>query len=317
MPDAPQPTPHAALAALSAAQHGAVTRRQARSAGLTRHQIERLVRSGAYEALTKLVLRDAGAPRSAMSEAWAALLDLGPTSAICLSSSIASFEVPGHQLAPPHVVVPRPRRSGLVEPARLHTSVLLPPEHLTVVHGLQVVTPERTLLDMAAHLDAPKLERLTDKLWARGLILPSRALQLVTDLAPGRTGAATLRRILAARHDDDMAPESGTESRFCQLLEQDGQEPMRRQVWVGDDRPIGRVDFLDEPALLIVEVQSTLFHGSLTDRQRDAERHARLRSAGWDVMEVWADRIWREGAGVAAEVRQRRLAGRRRRRDAA
>jgi very-short-patch-repair endonuclease len=57
-----------------------------------------------------------------------------------------------------------------------------------------------------------------------------------------------------------------------------------------------------------VEVQSALYHSSLTDRRKDADRIRRLRSAGWTVVEVTDDEIWRRPDRVLARVRAARAA---------
>ena len=316
-PTTATPSPTTLLSAIAATQHGVFERRQALDAGVTERQLRARLRSGQLTAVTRRVLRSASAPWTPMAQAWAALLDLGPGAAISRPSALAQYRVPGHTLAPVHVVVPRARRSGIVEPAQLHTSTALPDEHLAVVNGLLTTTPARTVLDMAAVLRRNQLERLIDRLWAKGLLLPSQLVWMADGWGRGRANADALRHIAAERSDQELAPESNTESRLAQVLRDAGQPPMRRQVWVGGDQPVGRIDFVDDDAWLLLEVQSELFHGSLSDRRRDAERHAQLRALGWDLMEAWEHRVWHDGPALAAEIGHRRAAGRRRRRSAA
>ena len=59
---------------------------------------------------------------------------------------------------------------------------------------------------------------------------------------------------------------------------------------------------------MIVEVQSALFHSGLVDAARDAERLARLRRAGWIVIEVTDEEVWHRKAEVVARVRAARSA---------
>ena len=53
----------------------------------------------------------------------------------------------------------------------------------------------------------------------------------------------------------------------------------------------------------MVEVQSDLFHSGLVDRARDRERIARLRRAGWIVVEISEHEIWYRKDQVVAKVR--------------
>jgi very-short-patch-repair endonuclease len=76
---------------------------------------------------------------------------------------------------------------------------------------------------------------------------------------------------------------------------------------VGDeDGWIGRVDFADRRLKVIVEIQSERFHSSLSDRRRDAERLARMRAAGWLVVEVAEAEIFHRADAVIAKVRAAR-----------
>ena len=77
-----------------------------------------------------------------------------------------------------------------------------------------------------------------------------------------------------------MPPASGLEGRTKEILAEAGLGGSRRQVDVGDDRWVGRVDFLSERAPLIVEVQSERYHRSLSDEWHDAARRAALEAAG-------------------------------------
>lgn len=298
----PTVRPLEALAAIAAQQYGVVTRRQARDAGVSRWRIERLVADGAWIAETPSTLRSASAPRTAEQMAQITLLDLGPRSALCRPSSLAALRVESFSLLPVHVSVPRRQRSRLVEPGRMHTSLHLDDDHVGMVGGLRVVIPELTLIDCAGWLAPTRLEHVVDRLWARRLLDPARALAFTETVGRGHRNIRALRALLEARADGQAPPESGLEARFHKLLRDAGEAPMRRQVEVGGRRLIGRVDAVDDDARLIVEIQSVLYHGSISDRRRDAARRQALEAEGWTVLEVWEDRILTDGPALVREI---------------
>jgi very-short-patch-repair endonuclease len=57
---------------------------------------------------------------------------------------------------------------------------------------------------------------------------------------------------------------------------------------------------------VVVEVQSAIFHSSLTDQRRDRERFERLRRAGWSVVEISDDEVWNFPDRVVEKVRRAR-----------
>ncbi len=88
---------------------------------------------------------------------------------------------------------------------------------------------------------------------------------------------------------------------------------MDRQVEVGGTFWIGRVDFVDRAAKVIVEVQSIEHHGTAPERAADAARIAALEAAGWTVIEVTEHDLWFAPAELLRRIGYaRRVAERRR-----
>jgi very-short-patch-repair endonuclease len=78
---------------------------------------------------------------------------------------------------------------------------------------------------------------------------------------------------------------------------------MRRQVdCSGDDGWIGRVDFRDTVAPLVVEIQSERFHRGLTRERSDDERLARLAASGLEVVEITDVELFQRPHEVLAKV---------------
>jgi very-short-patch-repair endonuclease len=116
-----------------------------------------------------------------------------------------------------------------------------------------------------------------------------------------------LRRVLAERPDDYIAPASGLEARLVRLLADAGEAPLARQVDVGGHEWTGRVDFLDRSLGIVVEVDSDLHHTSPLDREHDCRRDAALLTAGWRaVVRVTDDEVWRRPHDAVRRIREAR-----------
>ena len=305
-------TDHDTIWQLAVAQHGLVARHQLADLGLTVHAVRHLVTSRRLERLSDRVLRACGAPDTPEQRALAAALDV-EGGVVALWSAAALWDLPGYQLEPVHVLTTRRPHRGTLRLGMQHSTVRLEPHHLSLVRGVPITTPVRTLVDLAGRIHPARLERLCDTMWARRL-LDGRLLAAAVAELPERGGRGTriLRSLADARPPSFRPPESNTERRVNELLREAGQSPLERQVDVGDRSWIGRVDLLDRPRRVIVEVQSDLFHGSLVDQRHDAERLARLRAAGWVVVEVTEHEVWHRPSIVVERIGRAR-----RRRDAA
>jgi very-short-patch-repair endonuclease len=145
-----------------------------------------------------------------------------------------------------------------------------------------------------------------DTALARKMVTRADLWRVLIDLAEhGRDGTVVFRTLLQERGGDYVAPESELERRFIALARTHGLPEPERQVDLGDDEWIGRVDFLFRGARIVVEVDGAEFHDGLLDRQRDEQRDARLQAAGWYVLRFrWADIVDRPAA-VARSIRFR------------
>ena len=293
-------------ATLAAGQHGVLADRQLAALGVTRRGRESMVGAGQWERVTPAVLRCCAAPATPQQEAMAVLLDLGPCSALSRPSAIAVLGVDAFPLLPVHAAVPRGQRSRLVDPARVHTSHHLGDELVAVVDGLRCTGVELTLLDAAGWLVPGRLEHLVDRFWALGILDVRRALHMARTVGRGHRNVRELRALLEERDDGRPPPESSTEARFHRCLREDGQPALERQVVVTDGAGAMRVDGADPSALLVVEIQSRRYHGSISDARRDVERIERLRALGWTVAEVWEDEVWKDGPATARRIGQLR-----------
>jgi very-short-patch-repair endonuclease len=191
----------------------------------------------------------------------------------------------------------------------VHSTVRLSESDIVQLDGLPVTTPARTLLDLSFRLHPGKVEDLCDDLLRRKLLTTSQLSDLAAGLPPrgGPPGYTLLRRLAAVRGADYLPTGSRLERRFEEIIEDAGEAPFERQLDLGDDEGwIGRVDFADRRLKVVVEVQSDTFHSTISDRRRDARRIARLRAAGWIVVEITEREIFDRPDQVVRRVRAAR-----------
>lgn len=175
--------------------------------------------------------------------------------------------------------------------------------HCTTVDGIPVTTPARTLFDLAGVLPPHRTERAVDNALAQSPALLRALHRMLPELAErGRAGIIVMREVLAERPVAYVAPASGLEARAIRLLDQAG-IPTRRQVDLGGDDWIGRVDLLVAGTNVVIEVDSARFHSSLSDRRRDADRDEALAAMGLVVVRLTEEEVWSAGATVVRRVR--------------
>jgi very-short-patch-repair endonuclease len=284
---------HAAVE-LSERQHGVVAAWQLRALGATATEVDRLRRATpGWAAATSRVLLRGGSAATDDRSLMAAVLDASPGAVVSLTSAAAIWDAPGFRIDPIHVVRHRGISRRPSPLATVHEVVDLLPQHIKLVRGIPVISPARTVCELAAVEHRDRVERVLDRFWSRGLLDGITFDRTVRELAGrGRAGSTVFRELNDARGPGYRPPDSGQERRFEQILIRYGERPMRRQVDVGGDEWTGRVDHLDEELPLIVEVQSERYHRSLVDRASDERRIAALRAAGFRVLEIWDTDLW-------------------------
>lgn len=232
-----------------------------------------------------------------------AVLDAGDEAVASHTTAAAMWRLPGFALLPPHVSRLRGTDGHGGHLAVVHEPRSLPPHHRTVVDGIPVTTPARTIFDLAGLLPSPRTERALDNAIAASPALLRALHRLLPELAErGRTGIALMRELLDARPMGYVAPASSLESRVIRLLDQAG-ICTQRQVDLGGNDWIGRVDLVVAGTNLVIEVDSARFHSSLLDRARDARRDAELGALGYEILRVHEEDVWARPSTVVTMVR--------------
>ncbi|HVF74701.1 MAG TPA: DUF559 domain-containing protein [Acidimicrobiales bacterium] len=294
------------LRELAEQQHGVVSRAQCRLNGLDRDRLRPEIDATRFVSLSPRVLRLVGAPRTARTHVMAAVLDAGGDAVASHRTAAALWRLPGFSLASQPEVSRLHGGDNETGPtlAFLHHPRLLPDHHCTVVEGIPVTTPARTLFDLAGVLQFPRTERAVDNALAMSPGLLRVLHRMLPELARrGRTGITAMRTILADRPAGYIAPASGLEARVVRLLDEAGIRT-RRQVDLGGDDWIGRVDLVVVGTPVVIEVDSARYHSSKLDRERDARRDTELRGRGYEVVRVTEEDAWHRPAAVVQAVRR-------------
>lgn len=295
---------HVVACALAEGQHGLISIIQLRAQGATDAQIKHLVHSRQWERLTPMVLRRVGSAPTTAQSVSAAVLDAGGRAGLSHHSAAAWFDLNGFNLRPLHVTR---RRAATSTPSRLsaiHEPRSLPDRHLTVHAGVTVIVPSRIPFDIAALGDARGAERALDRGWGRHLLDFTSSNLILADLAErGRRGITLMRELLAERGPAYRPNDTGVEDRFQELCRLVGLLMERQRDLLDQGEWLGRVDFVSEELMLVIEVDSALYHDALIDRRADEARRAALVAAGYRVHSFTDHEIFYDRAGSLARLR--------------
>lgn len=209
-------------------------------------------------------------PESVLSHTTAARL-LGLPLPMALEAQLMS-----HVTTPREI--PRPRRRDIVT-----HHAQLPDEDVMTMRGLRVTTPERTFVDMASLISFAHLVALGDAV----LRLHHREPQRLVEVAERRLRYPGRSRARAAVNWLDARAESPRESLLRVMLRRAGlPRPVVNGV-IHDERGhfVARGDLVFREERVVVEYDGEV-HAPMDQRARDADRRARLRAAGWIVVEI-------------------------------
>jgi very-short-patch-repair endonuclease len=295
------------LRGLAELQYSVIARRQARAIGASAAALRHRARGPDWEPVTPAVLRLRGSRHSDEQRAMSAVLDAGHGAVLSHNAAAAWWGLPGFDLEALHVTRSRGRSGHTSRLAQLHEVRVLPSHHVTVLRSVPVTTPARTLFDLAGTLHPKRVERAIENAWSDRIVDGRVLSSMLDDMAGrGRRGVSVMRSILAERGPDYVPPASGLEGRFRDLLRRAGLPPMVRQIDVGGETWLGRVDFLNREAKLVVQIDSERHHTALIDRRADDAQTAAMEDAGFLVLRFTDAEVWYHGDKVVAELRRAR-----------
>lgn len=285
-------------------QHGVFTTAQLIAAGIGPSGIKRRVRAGRLHRLHHGVyaLTPPGLVRP-LGRLEAAVLAVGPGSAIAMQSAANLHGLLGYRPANPHVIVKRDggrrRRPGI----HVHVSSTLRLDRdVTVVNGIRVTTVARTFLDLACVLGEEQMLRLIDGAAAASLLDPVALEDQITHLDARVQQRSALRRLLDLYEVSRTIDWNRIQRHFLEMVHTYGLPEPESQVWLDlhdGEQPI-RPDFLWRRARLIVETDGWGTHGTRRSFERDRRRDQRAAAAGFQTLRV----TWRQIAVDARRLAQ-------------
>lgn len=288
-------------------QLGLATRRQLREiAGVSPSTISRRLRSGRWAEQLRPVIDLRTHPPSWRRSLQQLVLAAGPEAWVshCTAAHLHGFldiARPDHL----DVLVLRGRHDDL-RGVRLHTTVSLGPDEVTVVDRLPCTSRARTLVDLAAGACPSDLERVALDLGRRDAATLTRAVDLL-DRRRGAPGRRRLLDVLARLPSDVEVIGSPLEVRGVQALASFDLPPPRLQYLVRDldGAVIKRVDAAWPAARVVVEFDGAAYHDLGHQRVEDERARTRMRALGWEVIVLRSHDL--DGPGLEAAVRRIRL----------
>ncbi|HEY3019026.1 MAG TPA: type IV toxin-antitoxin system AbiEi family antitoxin domain-containing protein [Solirubrobacteraceae bacterium] len=280
------------LARLAGRAHGVVTREQLLAAGVTAAEIHWRLRTGALMRVHRGVFRVGHCAPSTESTYLAAVWACGDGALLCDRAAAHLLGLVREGPSRPEVLTRTRRRVPGVKTRR--TRDPSSPDAMTW-RGVPVTRVPRTLVDLAAVLDAKALARACHEAGVKHRTKP-RHVAAVLARRPNSPGAAKLRAIL---HGDTRVTLSDLEARFLELLEAEGL-PLPRTNRVAGAR---RVDCRWPELRLTVELDSYTYHHSRHAWEQDRRREREARARGDDFRRYTRDDVFEDPAPMLSELK--------------
>jgi very-short-patch-repair endonuclease len=268
---------------LATQQHGAVKHGQLLQAGIGPSVIKRLTRAGALHRRHQGVYIVGHLALAPFAKEAAASLACREGAVISHRSAARLWGFLDPEPSQVDVTVIggwcRPKRG-----IRIHRVAAIDDRDLRRRHGLPVISPAQTLIDLAAESTMAELEDAVAEARSQRLIRKGE-LEASVERAGRRRGAARMRHFLRAEGGPEIT-RSRAERRFRALLREAQLPQPRLNVRIGRFT----VDFLWEREHVALEVDSWQFHGHRRAFERDRRKDLALSDAGYHVIRI----TWRQ-----------------------
>lgn len=273
---------NARILAIAALQRRLVSRGQLQAARIEASAIDRRVRSRFLFRVHPSVYAVGGPPDGPLAAETAALLAVRAGGALSEDSAGALWQIAPADPRRVHVTVHTDSRSGRPAGVVVHRSRILTAVDVRIRDGLPVLSPARTLLDLAATHQPRELERALSEAVVLELVEHHELVELLRRAGAHR-GVAPLRAALEALGEDGEGTtltQSEGEERFLALVREAGLP----QPLVNVHRHGWQIDFLWPDQRVAVEIDGYPFHRSRARFERDRRRDADL--AGLRILTV-------------------------------
>jgi very-short-patch-repair endonuclease len=285
------------VARLATRQHGVVARAQLVALGLSKGAIGRRVSSGRLHPLHRGAY--AVGHRAVSRHGWwlAAVLACGDGALLSHRSAAALWGLRPTDRSRVEVTVSRRLRGRRDIEVR---ELPLARDESATWDGVPVTSVPRTLMDLAAILTRPQLQRTAEQAEALRLTDPL-TLDALLARYPGRPGIRNLRAVAKAGIQPTVT-RSELERRFLEMLER--ADLPRPRVNAPIELADGwiEVDCAWPDRRVIVELDGHAHHATRAAFERDRARDRALQAAGWRVVRVTWRQLHQDAAAVAADL---------------
>jgi very-short-patch-repair endonuclease len=274
-------SPFGAAGEFAASRHGAFTRRQAASIGLTATSILRLIRDQVLAEPVPGVLTVMGSPPTWHQQLKVATLASNEAGVAAFHSAAALHRIDGYASGPIELLVASQRHLAI--PGLILHRGPMDARDLIDVDGIRCTTIARTLCDIGSVDSEASLRVAFDWAWRSGVSLrwiSDTALRLATNRRPGpRRILQLIEEADRRRRPTESALEVGVEQTLASI------PGLLRQFVVTrrDGSFVARVDFAIPELKIAIEAHSRRHHFGPTAEERDAAREAALQGEGWIV----------------------------------
>lgn len=282
------------VGAVADRQYGVVSREQLLRAGLQTGQIKRAVHAGRLRPVFRGVYA-VGHEAIGRHGWWKAALLVGDAADLSHRSAAQAWSFNRGPVHPIHLTSLRDCGRGYRN-LHIHRSRLKPTEH-TIIDGLRLTTPARTIVDLAATLDPRALRLLVERAQDLRRFSP-KAIEASLTLRPRRPGCAQLRDLVHLLLPDEDNARSHLERLFLSLLRRSSLPKPEVNVVINGRRR----DFVWHAARLVVETDGYAYHSSKAAMLRDRRRDRELTAAGWRVARFTYEEVAFEPGRVAEEL---------------
>jgi len=287
---------------LIARQFGVITKEQAGALGVGASALSRRVASGELARVFPGIYRATVAAPTQRQFALAAALWAGDGALVShgTAARLWEFEHGGSSRIELWLPSERNLRS---DNAVVHRGTRLDRADRTVLDGIPITTPTRTLIDIAGRLEDHRLLAVLENLIRRDMVRPNRlATRLRALRRSGRPGGGRLQLLLDQR-GDGRPLESPLEALAWQLIIESGVRLPARQHWVTSTHGRYRLDFAWPDLELGLECDGYDGHGGVVQWGKDKVRLAELAAAKWRILPVTWDACTRQRKRVLRWLR--------------
>ncbi|MBV9415861.1 MAG: type IV toxin-antitoxin system AbiEi family antitoxin domain-containing protein [Solirubrobacterales bacterium] len=290
-----------ALAELARRQHVVFGLDQLRELGLTARAVQKRaavgrlhrIHAGVYSLVPKELLKREGLY-------MAAVLACGPGAVLSHRSAAVLHELRDWGATKIEVTVPR-RSARQHDGIKVHRTTTLTDADVAVENNIPCTSVARTLLDLADVVTHRQLERSFDQAELNE-VLDLKEIEDQLARNPTRGAAKAVRKVLDEHYIGKTATANENEELLLSITRGLGlPDPETNQyIALPDGGPPIKADFLWRQQRVIVEADSSKWHGTRQRIENDRRRDQRLTVAGWTVIRT----SWRQMTYQPDELRK-------------